>query len=93
MKKNYEAYDEGLENLYENLYDRAYDQTYAAMDLDERLADIQVSLDNICELLEGLVQSKKQKKEAGFKPMKIGADIGEEKSQMDIIAKIFGNKS
>jgi len=101
--KNYEgAYETG----YEALYDKLYDKAYGVMDTDERLAEISASLDSICELLERfldkLTEEKKEDKEkkskhdvdeSGFRLAKIGADIGEEKSQMDVIAKIFGNQS
>ncbi|MCL2376288.1 MAG: hypothetical protein FWC76_02715 [Defluviitaleaceae bacterium] len=93
MKENYE--------MYEDLYERFCSRMYEEMDLDEKLTEFQEAFDNACELLEKLLDrldegEKKEKKEAeaaGFRLAKVGADIGEEKSQMDVIAKIFGNKS
>ena len=100
MKEKYEVY----EDLYEKLLDGRYDDE--GLNVDERLMYIQLALDNICELLEKLVdcakeeekEGKKGKKKGGdvdaaeFSITKIGADIGEEKEQADIIARIFGNR-
>ena len=96
MKEKYDLYDE--------LFDKRYvDDSYDGIELGERLMYLQLALDNVCELLEELVNcTKEEKKEevrkkeeqekSAFKLGKIGADIGEEKGQLDIIAKIFGNK-
>jgi len=99
-KEGYEGYEKG--QGYESLYDKLYDKAYAAANADERLADICNALDSICELLEKLFEVVKEKEaeekkegkeeEAGFRLAKIGADIGEEKGQMDVIARIFGNQ-
>jgi len=82
MKKNYEDYDGYVEKYYDQM-------TLSAIDLEDKLEDIQATLDGICEVLEKLVKERKERAE--FRPVKIGADIGEEKEQMDVIAKIFGN--
>ena len=91
MKENYE--------MYEDLYEKLYGGVYEDIGLEDKLIQLQDSLDVACELLERLLSKlaegeKKEKKEAGaagFRLAKVGADIGEEKEQMDVIAKIFGN--
>ena len=92
---------------YEGLYDKYLNSEFEGLEVDERLLCIQMAIDNACELLEKLVDcaqesleclkaedtgGKKAKDAAEFTIGKIGADIGEEKGQLDIIAKIFGNK-
>ena len=92
MKEKYEDYG-------------AYNGAYYVTEAAEKLDDIKDVLEEMCELLEKclckLVEGEKERKEAKeekkeeaakFKPVKIGADIGGEKNQMDIIARIFGNK-
>jgi len=81
-------------------------ENYVYYGLEEGLEDIRASLDCVCELLEKILvkivvkeeemekEVKEAKEEAGFRLAKIGADIGEpqEKGQMDVIARIFGNE-
>jgi len=75
-------------------------ENYGIYAVEEGLDDIKTALDCICELLERFLEREEEVKEkekeeakaAEFRPAKIGADIGEEKSQMDVIAKIFGNQ-
>ena len=101
MAKSYDNYE-----VYEVV--EAAREIFGGVNLEERLENFQLSLDGICELLEGLLESQakeakeeEEKKEAKAKEakakkeympaFKIGADIGEEKKQLDVIAKIFGN--
>jgi len=77
-------------------------ENYEIYAVEESLDDIKTALDCICELLEKFLERGEEVKEkekekaktkaAEFRPAKIGAEIGEEKSQMDVIAKIFGNQ-
>ena len=87
---------------YEGVYAKYADSVFEELNVDERLLCIQMAMDNACELLEKLVDcaseslesaKKKEKggKKAEFSVGKIGADIGEEVSQGDVIARIFGN--
>jgi len=90
---------------YEGVYEKYADSVFEELNVDERLLCIQMAMDNACELLEKLVDcakeslesaKEKEKKEKGgkkaeFSVGRIGADIGEEVSQGDVIARIFGN--
>jgi len=67
--------------------------------IEVRLYCIQTAIEDVCELLENLVECAKEGREAAkakedvakFVPGKIGADIGEENVQEDVVARIFGN--
>ena len=71
---------------------------YEVDGLEERLAYIQNGVENVCEILERILEcfaeerEKELKKGDEFRLGKIGADIGEEMVQEDVIAKIFGNR-
>jgi len=60
--------------------------------VEERLFCIQMAIEEVCNLLQTLVEHAKENREsAKFAPAKIGADIGEGGNQDDMVAKIFGN--
>jgi len=100
MKEYFEEFD-GIE-LFDDVMEGADE-----MVVEERLAYIQLALDNACDLLQRLVECALEKaaeekaekkaeaksKAAEFKIGKLGADLGQskEKAQQDCIARIFGN--
>ena len=97
MKKDDYAVKEDY-GIYEDIYAKLYEDKHEEVELSERLMYINIALDSIHELLEKFLNKffeGKQKGKSAEAPepkfTKIGADIGCKHTQMDVIAKIFGN--
>ena len=79
---------------YESLHEAVYGLGYDEGDLAEKIEKISMSLEAVCEILEKLLDASdaaKEKIQDNLPAFKIGADIGGELKQEDLIAKIFGN--